>query len=80
MTRNVTFAGETAKYRTDQVEAWLIDIERVCRELSEQLARQAESCALHRQTIADIRAQMDDIAEVEALSGGPVTIAKDEAA
>lgn len=77
MARNVTFAVEATKYRLDNVENWLVEAERVCRETAEALVRQADSCQLAAHAIADYRDMIDDLDELEDLSGGPVRLARD---
>lgn len=80
MTRHVMFASEAAKMRLDHVEGWLVEAERVCRETAEALVRQADSCALAAGAVAEYRALMDDLEDVEALAGGPVRLRKERAA
>lgn len=74
MPRTVTFAGEAAKWRLEQIEDWLSDAERALRETIEGLERQAESCRVATETVAELRARMEDLEEIEELSGGPVAI------
>ena len=69
-----TFVEEAAKLRLEHAEGWLMDTERTLREQGEALIRQADSCALAVQAIADYRDMLNDMQEIERMTGGPVAI------